>query len=147
MAEKILTREPGVCQSLTFYMVFNSNSEQEKHAAFLDCRARMAGASSVGPKDPLAEANATFTYRNKPIHPGIIERFETPISALGPSMVVTIDISATDSKNDTFSEKMEIKDGPVDPALHKFSTDSLVAKAVDIVLPRVSTRIFQHVSA
>ena len=50
--------------------------------------------SAVEPKSNLAEADASFTYKGKPIHPGLVQEFSSWISDPGLPTTITVDISA-----------------------------------------------------
>jgi len=61
----------------------------------------------------LNEANATFTYDGKPIHPGLVKEFASWISDPGMPTTVSVDVSA-EHGNEYFEDEMKRqKDGSV----------------------------------
>lgn len=53
-----------------------------------------ASASPTSVKQLLQEVNEHFTIRGKPIHPRLVEKFQTFLSDSGPPAVITVDLLA-----------------------------------------------------
>ena len=72
----------------------------------------IALACPVLASEQLAEANAKFTYQHKPIHPGLLEEFESSIADSGEPTTISVDIAAKHG-NEYFDDDVSVKDGVV----------------------------------
>jgi len=62
-------------------------------------------------KDILNEANQSFTYKGKTIHPGCVEQFNVNLADSGPPIVKAIDVESCVSSNEFFMDYQVSKDG------------------------------------
>ncbi len=69
-------------------------------------------AETVNIDKSLQEANASFTYQHKPIHPGLVEEFNSWISDPGKPTTISVDIAA-EHANEYFEDDVSIKNGVV----------------------------------
>ncbi len=58
-------------------------------------------------RNTLKEAREHFTYKGKPIHPGLVEEFEGWMSDYGPSITVTVNVAASFDTNEYYDEKVK----------------------------------------
>jgi hypothetical protein len=58
-------------------------------------------------RNALKEANEHFTYKGKPIHPGLVEEFEGWMSDYGPSITVTVNVAASFDTNEYYDQNVE----------------------------------------
>lgn len=58
----------------------------------------------------LDEANAKFTYKGKPIHPMLINKFSNWMSDNRPPMVTTVDVSASFDTNEYMQSEVKKRD-------------------------------------
>jgi hypothetical protein len=61
----------------------------------------------------LKEANKSFTYKGKPIHPGCVEQFNINLADSGPPIVRAVDVAACVSSNEYFMDYKVSDDGYV----------------------------------
>lgn len=59
----------------------------------------------------LDEANKSFTYQGKPIHPFVVGEFLNWVSDYDPPMVVTMDVAATYDTNKYQNDQVDRRDG------------------------------------
>ncbi len=62
-------------------------------------------------KDILKEANESFTYKGKTIHPGCIKQFMVNLADAGPPIVRAIDVESCISSNEFFMSYQVSEDG------------------------------------
>lgn len=60
----------------------------------------------------IQEVNASFTYQHKPIHPGLVEEFESSIADPGEPTTISVDINAKHG-NEYFEDDVSVKGGTV----------------------------------
>jgi len=62
----------------------------------------------------LQEVNAHFTVQGKPVHPRLVEKFQTFLSDSGPPAVITVDLlAATVNGNEYYEPDVKVHDGVV----------------------------------
>jgi len=61
----------------------------------------------------LKEANKSFTYNGKPIHPGCIEQFNVSLADLPPPIVRAVDVAACVKSNEFYMDYKVSDDGYV----------------------------------
>jgi hypothetical protein len=64
-------------------------------------------------KSRLKEANKSFTYNGKQIHPGCVEQFNVNLADSGPPIVRAVDVAACVSSNEYFMDYKVSDDGYV----------------------------------
>ncbi len=69
--------------------------------------AKAFSGSVDGIRDGLIEIDKSFTYKGKPIHPGIIHEFEGYLSDSGAPLSVSIDLAAASGSNQYFDGNVE----------------------------------------
>ncbi len=57
----------------------------------------------------FAESESQFTYRGKPIHPGLVQEFESWYSDKGPPTTISVDVSAPHS-NEYSDDDVKVED-------------------------------------
>lgn len=57
----------------------------------------------------LIEVNEKFTYKGKPIHPGLVREFEAWLSD-GTPTTISVDILAAESSNEYYEDDVEVRD-------------------------------------
>ncbi len=62
-------------------------------------------------EDILKEANKSFTYNSKPIHPGCVEQFMVNLADSGPPIVRAVDVESCVSSNEFFMDYKVSEDG------------------------------------
>ena len=72
---------------------------------------RPGPAVAAGGEIPTEEANARFTYKGKPIHPGCIREFEVWMSDGDPPRVLTVDVDSCVTSDKNFSPLRRSPDG------------------------------------
>ena len=80
--------------------------------------ARAEQPPAAGPPAPvqrlLQEVNAHFTIRGKPVHPRLVEKFQTFLSDSGPPAVITVDLlAASRNGNEYYDPDLKVQDGLV----------------------------------
>jgi len=60
-----------------------------------------------GIKKALLEANTHFTYKSKPIHPGLVEEFNTWLSDNCNPITISVDVAAADDTNEYSDSDIE----------------------------------------
>jgi hypothetical protein len=66
------------------------------------------------PKRLLQEVNEHFTIEGKPIHPRLMEKFQTWLADSGPPAVITVDLlAAARNGNEYYLPDVKVKDGLV----------------------------------
>ena len=74
----------------------------------------VAGALPAGAAEsPLAEANSDFTFKSRPIHPGLVREFQNWLSDYRPPITVTVDVGAAFGTNEYADAPVPGKDGGV----------------------------------
>ena len=81
-------------------------------------RAQGEKSAATAPPAPvqrlLQEVNAHFTIQGKPIHPRLVEKFQTFLSDSGPPAVITVDLlAATVNGNEYYEPDVKVQDGAV----------------------------------
>ena len=73
------------------------------------------GARAAAPVQRLLqEVNAHFTIQGKPVHPRLVEKFQTFLSDSGPPAVITVDLlAATVNGNEYYEPDVKVQDGLV----------------------------------
>jgi hypothetical protein len=67
----------------------------------------------------LKEVNEHFTIKGKPVHPLLVEKFQTFLSDSGPPAVITVDLlAAAENDNEYYPPDVKVRDGLVSVA-HK----------------------------
>ncbi len=62
----------------------------------------------------LQEVNEHFTIQSKPIHPRLVEKFQTSLADSGPPAVITVDLlAATENGNEYYEPDVKVQDGLV----------------------------------
>lgn len=62
----------------------------------------------------LQEVNDHFTFQGKPIHPRLVEKFQTFLSDSGPPAVITVDLlAAAQNGNEYYDPDVKVQDGLV----------------------------------
>ncbi len=59
-----------------------------------------AWAEPLSPEASLAEADKNFTFKGRPIHPGLVKEFQNWLSDYRPPMTVTLDVGAAYDSNE-----------------------------------------------
>ena len=78
----------------------------------------VAGALPAGAAEsPLAEANSDFTFKSRPIHPGLVREFQNWLSDYRPPITVTVDVGAAFGTNEYADAPVPGKDGGVSVTL------------------------------
>ncbi len=96
-SKKILLMVLGLC------LVGASHARGEKSAAL---------APPALTKRLLQEVNEHFTLQGKPVHPRLVEKFQTFLSDSGPPAVVTVDVlAATQADNEYYDPDVKATDG------------------------------------
>ena len=72
-----------------------------------------AGAGTSSAEAPLAEANNDFTFKGRPIHPGLIKEFQNWLSDYRPPITVTLDVGAAYDTNEYADAVTPASDGGV----------------------------------
>lgn len=72
-----------------------------------------AGAGSPSTGEALAEADTDFTYKGRPIHPGLIKEFQNWLSDYRPPITVTLDVGAAYDTNEYADAVTPGRDGGV----------------------------------
>ncbi|MCP4649607.1 MAG: hypothetical protein GY853_05950 [PVC group bacterium] len=67
--------------------------------------------SSIMASEKLSEANNTFTYKNKPIHPFLIREFSNWCSDYCPPITKSVDVSASFGTNQYQSDEIQTRNG------------------------------------
>ncbi|MCX5890047.1 MAG: hypothetical protein NTY36_11405 [Deltaproteobacteria bacterium] len=71
-----------------------------------------ASATPIPVKQLLQEVNEHFTIRGKPIHPRLVEKFQTFLSDSGPPAVVTVDLlAAARLGNEYYDDDVKRREG------------------------------------
>ena len=90
---------------LCLAMVWTGRAQGEKSAA---------AAPPVPIQRLLQEVNAHFTVQGKPVHPRLVEKFQTFLSDSGPPAVITVDLlAATINGNEYYEPDVKVQDGVV----------------------------------
>jgi hypothetical protein len=81
-------------------------------------RAQGEKSTAAAPPAPvprlLQEVNAHFTVQGKPVHPRLVEKFQTFLSDSGPPAVITVDLlAATVNGNEYYEPDVKVQDGLV----------------------------------
>lgn len=71
------------------------------------------GAGSSSAPSPLAEANTEFTFKGRPIHPGLVKEFQNWLSDYRPPITVTLDVGAAYDTNEYADAVTPAHDGGV----------------------------------
>jgi len=75
---------------------------------------KSAVAAPPAPVQLLQEVNAHFTLQGKPVHPRLVEKFQTWLSDSGPPAVITVDLLAsTVNGNEYYEPDVKVQDGVV----------------------------------
>ena len=72
-----------------------------------------AGAGSSSAQSPLVEADGDFTFKGRPIHPGLVKEFQNWLSDYRPPITVTVDIGAAYDTNEYADAVTPASDGGV----------------------------------
>lgn len=72
-----------------------------------------AGADSSSAEAPLVEANNDFTFKGRPIHPGLVKEFQNWLSDYRPPITVTVDVGAAHDTNEYADAVTPASDGGV----------------------------------
>jgi len=70
--------------------------------------------SSKSIESILKEANKSFTFNGKPIHPGCVGQFNVDLADAGPPIVRAVDVAACISSNEFFMDYKVSDDGYVE---------------------------------
>jgi hypothetical protein len=90
---------------LCLAMAWTGRAQGEKSAA---------AAPPVPIQRLLQEVNAHFTVQGKPVHPRLVEKFQTLLSDSGPPAVITVDLlAATVNGNEYYEPDVKVQDGVV----------------------------------
>jgi hypothetical protein len=89
--------------ALCFALVWTGHAQGEKSAA-------LAPQAQTG--QLLQEVNEHFTLRGKPVHPRLIEKFQTFLSDSGPPAVIAVDLlAASQDDNEYYEPDVQVRDG------------------------------------
>ncbi len=72
-----------------------------------------ANAAPLSAETTLAEANNDFTFKGRPIHPGLIKEFQNWLSDYRPPITVTLDVGAAYDTNEYTDAVVLLSDGGV----------------------------------
>ena len=90
---------------LCLAMAWTGRAQGEKSAA---------AAPPVPIQRLLQEVNAHFTLQGKPVHPRLVEKFQTFLSDSGPPAVISVDLlAATINGNEYYEPDVKVQDGVV----------------------------------
>ena len=90
---------------LCLALVWTGRAQGEKSAA---------AAPPAPVKRLLQEVNAHFTIQGKPVHPRLVEKFQTFLSDSGPPAVITVDLlAAAQNGNEYYVPDVKVQDGVV----------------------------------
>jgi len=91
--------------ALGLALVWTGQAQGEKSAA---------AAPPALTKRLLQEVNEHFTIRGKPVHPRLVEKFQTFLSDSGPPAVITVDLlAATQNGNEYYDPDVKVQNGSV----------------------------------
>jgi hypothetical protein len=76
-----------------------------------------AAAGSSSAATALAEANNDFTFKGRPIHPGLVKEFQNWASDYRPPITVTVDVGAAHDSNQYADAVTPRKEGGVSVTL------------------------------
>ena len=83
----------------------------KKSLLFLICIALIG--TSLLASEQTDEANASFTYKGKPIHPFLLHEFSNWLSDDRPPMITTVDVAAAFDTNKYQQSTIQLRDGCV----------------------------------
>lgn len=97
--------EKVLLMALCLALIWTGRAQGEKSAA---------AAPPASIKRLLQEVNDHFTVRGKPVHPRLVEKFQTFLSDSGPPAVITVDLlAAAQNGNEYYDDDVKVKDGLV----------------------------------
>jgi hypothetical protein len=101
------------------------NHGSEKFLLMVLCLVLVGAGSAQGEKSAAApppapvqqllrEVNAHFTVQGKPVHPRLVEKFQTFLSDSGPPAVISVDLlAATANGNEYYEPNVKVQDSVV----------------------------------